>query len=81
MSEQDKSRVKAAVLDYMRDRQSCTAGEAGTHAEAVTGLSFGLTTIGRYLAGFGWERARRPSNPCASHYVRPEGWTPPEVAA
>lgn len=79
MSEQDKRRVKSAVLDFIRDRQSCTAGEAGAHAEAETGLAFGLTTIGRFLADLGWERQPRPRPHGGSHYVRPEGWTPPEL--
>jgi hypothetical protein len=73
MSEQEKRAVKNAVEDFLTRiaGDSVTASEVGAHAERVTGLAFGLTTIGKYIAGFGWVRTIRPSTHGASYYRRP----------
>lgn len=58
MSEQEKSRVKAAVARFAADPSNTRVrpGDLAALVKAEIGIEFGASTIARYLAGQGWFR-------------------------
>lgn len=54
MSAKDKATVKAAIATYIADRAEVTIKELRDHVTEDTGLTFGQTTIARFIVDMGW---------------------------